>query len=81
MTFDELTQKYFELIWNAFQYDIEVFSKPWIYYWILIPALGYLVFFFVKWAVLTTPLWLPVYLALSPIKNIFKNRDAKIRNS
>lgn len=56
---------YLSLLWNMFQYDINILSQPWMYYWVLIPAIGYLVFFFLKWAVITTPLWLPVALALS----------------
>jgi len=41
-------------------YDMQVFSQPWIYYWLLVPALGYLAFFFLKWTVMTTPVWLPL---------------------
>jgi hypothetical protein len=60
--------KYLSLLWEIFQYDINILSRPWMYYWVLIPAIGYLVFFFIKWAVITTPLWLPVALALSSFK-------------
>jgi hypothetical protein len=56
--------KYLEFLWNCFQYDIEVFSQAWLYYWALVPAVGYLVFFVLKWAVLTVPVWLPVSIIL-----------------
>src|SRR4030042_4021358 len=56
----DIAHKYLEFLWNCFQYDIEVFSNAWIYYWLLIPAIGYLIFFILKWIVLTAPLWLPV---------------------
>ena len=52
-------EKYLELLWRQFTYDVEVLSQPWMYYWLLIPAIAYVVFFFTKWVVLTTPLWLP----------------------
>ncbi len=64
----EIVEKYLNLLWNNFQFDIDVFSQPWLYYWLLIPAVGYFVFFFIKWAVLTTPVWLPIALALTPFK-------------
>lgn len=50
---------YLELLWYQFEYDIYMLSQPWMYYWLLIPAIGYLIFFFFKWVVLTTPIWLP----------------------
>ncbi|MEM9340658.1 MAG: hypothetical protein AAGA66_18135, partial [Bacteroidota bacterium] len=53
-------EKYLELLWNQFEYDMDVLSQPWMYYWLLIPAIAYLIFFFTKWVVLTTPLWMPV---------------------
>lgn len=61
-----ILEKYIELLWAAFQYDMDVFSQGWLYYWLLVPAVAYLGFFFLKWTVLTTPVWLPVALALSP---------------
>jgi hypothetical protein len=55
----DILHKYLEILWNSFQYDIHVFSKGWLYYWFLLPAAGYLIFFFIKWIVLTAPVWLP----------------------
>lgn len=52
-------EKYLELLWYQFEFDIQILSQPWMYYWLLVPALGYTIFFFFKWVVLTTPIWLP----------------------
>ncbi len=39
-------------------------------YWaLLIPICVYVPFFFMKWAVLTTPVWLPVYLLVAAIRS------------
>ena len=64
MTFTKLYQNYFNLLWESFQYDIEVFSQWWMYTHLLIPATFYLVFFIVKWIVLTFPIWFSVSLPL-----------------
>lgn len=58
----DILHQYLELLWQMFQYDIQVFSQPWIYYTLLIPATFYFVFFMLKWTVLTTPIWLPLSL-------------------
>jgi len=71
----EILEKYFTRLYELFLYDIEVMSQPWMYWCLLIPISCYVVFFFIKWSVLTAPLWLPVYLSfngLIKIKNIFK---------
>lgn len=71
----EVFTQYVTKLYELFIYDIEVMSQPWMYWCLLIPIACYLVFFFIKWAVLTAPLWLPVYLSFGSIvkiKNIFK---------
>lgn len=50
-------------------YDIEVFSQAWLYYWVLIPAMFYFVFFLIKWSVLTAPLWIPITIIISVFKS------------
>ena len=47
---------------SLWMYDVHVFSQPWMYYWLLIPAAAYLVFFMLKWAALTAPIWLPIVI-------------------
>ncbi|HEX3020370.1 MAG TPA: hypothetical protein VHP36_08700 [Chitinispirillaceae bacterium] len=61
-------QNYLDLLWKMFQYDIDKLSQPWMYYWVLVPVMFYLVFFFVKWTVLTTPLWLPLTIVLQSFR-------------
>ena len=68
----ELFLQYLNMLYPLFQYDISILSQKWMIFTI-IPAALYLIFFFIKWAVLTTPLWLPISLALSGL-SIFKNR-------
>ena len=51
--------KLIDLLYRCFAYDVEVLSQPWLYWCLLIPACCYMMFFFMKWTVLTAPLWLP----------------------
>lgn len=67
MTLTDFLHGYLGLLWQAFVYDMEVLSKPWMYWCFLIPAFFYLIFFVIKWMILTLPLWLPVNLALQPL--------------
>jgi hypothetical protein len=60
----DVLHKYLEFLWNSFQYDMEVFSQAWLYYWALLPATGYFIFFIIKWIVLTAPVWLPVVIVI-----------------
>lgn len=55
---------YLAFLWNSLQFDIQVYSKAWLYYWVLIPAIGYFIFFIFKWIVLTIPLWMPIAVIL-----------------
>ena len=68
-------EKYFEILLGMFQYDMEIMSKPWMIYTI-VPIVGYLVFFFVKWAVLTAPIWMPFTIILSALR-VRKNKSGK----
>ncbi len=58
----------FEVLIQQWEYDIEVMSQPWMYWWLLVPILCYVAFFFAKWSVLTAPLWLPVALILKIVR-------------
>lgn len=51
-----------EVLIEQFLYDVDMMSYPWMYYWGLVPITAYLAFFFVKWVVLTAPLWLPLVI-------------------
>jgi hypothetical protein len=58
-----------DLLISLYLYDIEVLSRPWMYYWLCIPALAYIAFFMVKWSVLTAPIWIPLAAILRAGKN------------
>lgn len=60
----ELLHIYIELL----KWDIRVMSQPWMYWLGLIPIFGFIIFFFVKWAVLTAPLWIPLGMIFSAIR-------------
>ena len=49
-----------ETLIRLWKYDIEVLSQPWLYQWVLVPATGYMIFFMLKWTMLSAPLWLPI---------------------
>lgn len=72
MTYEQIFNEYVNYLWSTFQYDMNVFSQPWMYWWLLIPALAYLMFFMFKWVVLTAPIWLPLRLILDSFMHIFK---------
>lgn len=72
----EILTQYLEFLWGAFQYDMDIFSQGWLYYWVLVPAAGYLCFFFIKWVVITAPIWLPFVITLRALRNVFKKEDS-----
>lgn len=53
-----------EILIEQWEFDISVMSQPWMYYWLLVPITLYVGFFFVKWSVLTAPVWLPLSLII-----------------
>ena len=61
--------KYMEILIGQLQFDVEVFSHWWMYAFLLVPAIGYLIFFMAKWMVLTAPIWVPFNM-------IFKKNQA-----
>lgn len=62
---------------NLWLWDVAVFSKPVMYWPLLIPATCYLMFFFVKWAVITAPLWFPIYLIVGLFFRNYGERTEK----
>ena len=66
-------EKYLNLLLELFQYDINVMSQPWMYYFVL-PIIGYLIFFFIKWAVLTAPVWLPFSIIVGAVRTSPKSK-------
>jgi hypothetical protein len=55
---------------RQYEYDVAVLSNPWLYVFFLIPATAYLVFFTIKWSVLTMPIWLPLVWIAKSLSNI-----------
>ncbi len=70
MTLHDILTAYINLLWNQFQYDVSILSQPWMYWLLCIPAIGYGMFFILKWALLTMPIWLPVKNVVSGIIQI-----------
>lgn len=64
LTLIEIFTNYINILYNLFLYDLDVFSNP-ILYALIIPFFFYLIFFFIKWTILTTPIWLPISLIFS----------------
>lgn len=60
----DILNRYLEFLWNTFQSDIHNLSQGWLYYWLLIPAIGYIFFFILKWILLTAPVWLPTIIII-----------------
>ena len=58
-----------ETLVELWRYDLEIFSQPWIYWCLCVPAAAYLGFFFVKWTVVTAPLWLPFVIIIRAFKS------------
>jgi hypothetical protein len=65
-------EKYLEILLRNFENDMEQLSQPWMYYWLLIPAIGYLIFFFLKWTILTAPIWIPFSIVAKSFGEIRK---------
>jgi hypothetical protein len=63
-----------------FLFDLWFFSQWWAYVFIL-PILFYIPFFFLKWIVITAPLWIPFRFMFSGIINITKNINKSVPSS
>lgn len=69
---EKFLNEYVVILMGMFKYDVEVFSKPWLYIPLFIPACFYFVFFIIKWAVLTSPIWIPCRIIVNGFINLFK---------
>ncbi len=70
MTLQIIFEKYINLLWQCFEYDVDVFSKWWMYAILVIPAIAYFVFFLFKWFVLTAPIWIPLNIGIKGLGNM-----------
>ena len=59
----EILDAYLTFLWGQFQTDMSVLSNWWMWAALLIPAIFYILFMFVKWYILLFPIWLPIKLA------------------
>jgi hypothetical protein len=59
-----MLDKIFEFLYQQWLWDINNMSQPWMYWCLLIPITAYVMFFIIKWSVLTAPIWLPINRAL-----------------
>ncbi len=62
-----IIERYLSILLALFEKDIAIMSQPWMYYFV-VPILAYVIFFFIKWAVLTAPVWTPFALVFSPFR-------------
>jgi len=74
----KIFEAYLELLWNQFQYDVEVFGQKWIYFCLLIPAAIYFAFFILKWIVLTAPIWIPIKMIFTSLSRLILTAKMKI---
>lgn len=65
--------RYLDFCAEAFKYDMDVFSQSWMYYWLLVPATVYFVFFVLKWVAITLPFWIS-------FKMVFNSFQIKVKN-
>ncbi len=77
---EKFLNEYVTILMGMFKYDVEVFSKPWLYIPLLIPACFYLVFFFIKWIVLTSPIWIPCKIILKGFTSLFNNSKNELED-
>lgn len=58
-----------EVLVSFWLFDVAVFSSVWLYIPFMIPFTFYLVFFMIKWVVLTLPVWMPFMMLIRAWKN------------
>ena len=56
------------LLSSWFLFDLWFFTQWWAYVFIL-PIVFYIPFFFIKWIIITAPIWIPINLMFSGLIN------------
>ncbi len=64
---NQIIEKYLTILLNLFEQDLVIMSQTWMYYTV-VPIIGYRIFFFFKWAVLTTPVWMPFSIVAGTLR-------------
>jgi hypothetical protein len=75
MTTQEVFTNYFTFLLQMFESDMRILSQGWMYYWLLIPVSFYLMFFILKWFILTCPIWMPFSIIVESLKYLFKENE------
>lgn len=57
-----------DVLYELWLFDIEVMSQPWMY-WLVFPAIAYVMFFVAKWMFITLPVWLPMAMIVGVFKD------------
>jgi magnesium-transporting ATPase (P-type) len=68
MSINEIANEYINLLWRAFQSDLDILSNWWMWAALLIPAVLYILFMVVKWTILLFPIWMPLNLLRIPFR-------------
>ncbi len=74
MSLEELLESYLNKLYYYWQYDLTVFENEWLYIPFLLPAIGYIVFFILKWSILTAPFWIPIRMSLKGINFLYSKK-------
>lgn len=43
---------------DMWEWDLEVLAEPWMYYPLLVPAILFMSFVVIKWAIILCPIWI-----------------------
>lgn len=70
--FLRLVVEYLRWLFEIFKGDLHVFSQWWLYAPLLIPFIGYTIFFVAKWTLITLPIWVTLRLAFAPFRWLMK---------
>ena len=68
MSVTDILSNLANLYYGLYIWDVAQFSQPWLYWWLLIPAMFFTIFFVFKWTMLTLPFWLPLALIVSALR-------------
>jgi hypothetical protein len=62
-------QQILDMLASQWLFDVNALSQPWMYWWALVPAVAYASFMFLKWVVLTMPVWVPLAIVVLIFKD------------
>ncbi len=71
MNLEQLLNAYLAFLWDAWKYDIGVYSQWWTYVLLCIPFMFYSIFFIFKWYILLAPITI-TFSFISSLLNGFR---------